>query len=346
MPVDSGSQALSEALRSSFVVVKFVMVVLLVVFFGSGLFTVQEGERAIKLRFGKPVGAGEGALLGPGLHWSWPYPIEEYEKIPITAIQTIQSSVGWYQTTPEQELAGTEPPAGPSLNPAADGYVLTSDANIVHSRASVQYRISDPISYIFDFNNASNTVRNALDNSLLWAASRHTVDQMLTRDVIGFTDAVRNRLEALLADHKLGIVVEQCAVVTIPPRQLKEPFANVLKAEINRNKLLQEARSYENQVLSKASADAAGQVNLAEADRVRLVAEVESRARQFQDLLPKYEANPKLFVEQRISEVMGRVLTNVQDKIFVSQGSPGAPRELRLLLNREPVRKTAAPATK
>src|SRR5512133_249415 len=89
--IDSGSQALSEALRSSFVVVKLVMVILLVVFFGSGLFTVREGERAIKLRFGKPVGDGESALLGPGLHWSWPYPIEAYEKIPITAIQNIQS---------------------------------------------------------------------------------------------------------------------------------------------------------------------------------------------------------------------------------------------------------------
>jgi membrane protease subunit HflK len=337
-PIDSGSQALSEALRSSFVVVKVVMVVLVVVFFGSGLFTVREGERAIRLRFGKPVGDGESALLGPGLHWSWPYPIEAYEKIPITAIQNIRSKVGWYATTPEQELAGTEPPPGPSLNPAADGYVLTADGNIVHTRADVQYRVADPISYVFDFNNASNTVQNALDNALLWASSRFTVDQVVRSDQIAFRDAVWRRLEALLAEHNLGIVVEQCTVNTIPPRNLREAFANVLKAEIERNKSLQGARSDENQKLSKASADAQARINLAESDRARLVAEIQSRASEFEELLPKFQENPKLFVELRMADRMPRILTNLQEKIFLTERKDKEPKELRLLLNREPVR--------
>src|SRR5512140_585267 len=82
-PMDAGSQALSEALRSSFVIVKFVMLVLVLVFLGSGFFTVGPQERAIILRFGKPVGAGEKALLGPGLHVSFPYPIDESIKVSI-----------------------------------------------------------------------------------------------------------------------------------------------------------------------------------------------------------------------------------------------------------------------
>ena len=86
-PVDPGATALAEALRSSFVIVKAVMVVLLVVFLGSGFFKVGPDERAIILRLGKPVGAGEAALLGPGLHWSWPYPIDEYRKVSISGIQ-------------------------------------------------------------------------------------------------------------------------------------------------------------------------------------------------------------------------------------------------------------------
>src|SRR6266496_3554567 len=78
-PVDAGSQALSEALRSSFAVVKFLMVVLLFVFLLSGFFTVGPQERAIILRLGKPVGQGEKALLGPGLHLSFPYPIDDHQ---------------------------------------------------------------------------------------------------------------------------------------------------------------------------------------------------------------------------------------------------------------------------
>src|ERR1700682_5445632 len=101
-PVDSGSIALSEALRSSFTIVKIVMVVLVVVFLASGFFKVNPQEQAIILRFGKPVGEGSQALLGSGLHWSFPYPIDEYVKVSIKGIQKVGSTVGWYATTPEQ----------------------------------------------------------------------------------------------------------------------------------------------------------------------------------------------------------------------------------------------------
>ncbi|MGH7967435.1 MAG: hypothetical protein ACREIC_01775, partial [Limisphaerales bacterium] len=65
---DAGSQALSEALRSSFSVVKVVMLALLLVFFASGVFVVGPQEQAMKIRLGRPVGEGQKALLGPGLY--------------------------------------------------------------------------------------------------------------------------------------------------------------------------------------------------------------------------------------------------------------------------------------
>src|SRR2546423_3728813 len=120
-PLDAGSQALSEAFRSSFTIVKIVMVLLVFLFIFSGVFVVGPQERAIVLRFGRPVGEGEKQLLGPGLHWSYPFPIGEYRKVPITEIQRATSSSGWYATTPALEAAGTEPMAGPTLNPAVDG---------------------------------------------------------------------------------------------------------------------------------------------------------------------------------------------------------------------------------
>src|SRR6266404_2173719 len=132
---DAGSQALAEALKSSFAIVKVVMIVLVIVFFAKGFFTVGPQERAIILRFGNPQGEGNKALLGAGLHWSFPYPIDEVVKIPITEIQKVSSTVGWYFTTPEKEFNNQEDPPGPSLNPAIDGYTITGDGNIVHTRA-------------------------------------------------------------------------------------------------------------------------------------------------------------------------------------------------------------------
>jgi membrane protease subunit HflK len=333
--MDAGSQALSEALGSSFAIVRFVMVLLLLAFLGSGIFKVGPDERAIKLHLGKPVGEGESALLGPGLHWSLPYPIQEYVKVSISGIKKVSSTVGWYATTPQQEAAGAEPQPGTTLNPATDGYALTADNNIIHVRATLTYRIHDPIRYVFNFVNASNAIQNTLDNALVYAASRFNVDDVLTRDVYGFNKAVLKRVTELAEKQNFGITVEQCPVQTIPPRQLKVAFNSVVDAEQKRGKTLNEAHGYENQVLSKASAEAQSRINLAESDRVRLVAEVSSRADQFRDLLPKYRDNPSLFVQQRRTETLTRVLTNVQDKIFVPETPNGNSREMRYNFNRE-----------
>jgi membrane protease subunit HflK len=343
-PVDAGSEALTEALRSTFGIVKFVMVLLLIVFLGSGFFTVDPQEQAMIIRLGKPVGAGQKSLLGPGLHWSFPYPIDEYVKVPISAIQRVGSTVGWYATTPEQEVAGTEPtslPVSYPLNPLVDSYVLTADRNIVHTRATLTYHISDPVTYVFNFVSASNAVQSALDNALVYAASSFNVDDILTRDVAGFKEAVRKRVVALVGQQNLGIDVEECLVQSRPPRQLKDAFDSVLKATLARQKLFQDAQSYGTQVSSKAGADARSLINFAESDRSRLVNEVRSQANRFNDLLPKFRQNPALFAQQRLTETLGRVLTNAQDKIFLAEGAGGIgaggnPKELRVLLNREP----------
>jgi membrane protease subunit HflK len=335
-PVDAGARALSEALRSSFGVIKFVMLVLVLVFLGSGVFRVGPGERAIKLRMGRVVGQGQQALLKEGLHWSLPYPIEEYERVSVTGVKKVTSTTGWYAVTPEQALAGTEPPPGPTLNPAVDGYVLTGDNNIIHVRATLVYHVSDPVKYIFSFVNASDALQSMLDDALLYAASRFKVDDILTRDIFGFQDAVHQRAAELVGKRQLGVTIEQCVVEkTIPPRQLQQAFQSVLEAELGSRKLRDEALTYENQVTNRAVADAASRINLAQADRKRLVAEVAGWADEFQKVLPKYQENPDLFTQKLLTETLGRVFTNAQDKIFVAESSNGKSRELRLQLNRE-----------
>jgi membrane protease subunit HflK len=344
-PLDPGSQALAEALRSSFGVVKVVMVLLVGVFLLSGFFTVNPSERAIILRFGKPVGEGRQALLGEGLHFALPYPIDEVVKVPITEAQRVTSTVGWYFTTPEQEVAGTEPYPAPSLNPAVDGYLVTADLNIVHARATLNYRIEDPVVYVFNFSAASNAVVAALNNALVQSAAQFKVDDILTRDVFGFKDAVKRRTTELLAGQNLGVVVEQLEVFSRPPLILKGDFARVTDAAQKRDNLINEARTYQNLVLSKAGSDSASVTNAAESERAWYVEGLKAEASRFKDLLPRYHENPQLFVQLRITETLGRVMAGVQDKIFLSDTGGGRSRELRLLLNREPQKvKKEAPA--
>jgi membrane protease subunit HflK len=330
------------------------MIGLVFVFLGSGFFTVGPQEKAIKLRLGRPVGEGEQALLGAGLHWSLPYPIDEVIKVPITEIQRVESTVGWFAQTPEQRALNQELPTGNSLNPAIDGYVLTADGNIIHTRAILSYRIQDPIRSVFGFAGdtnqmfslagVSNAVQNALDNALIFAASRFKVDDVLTRDIAGFKDAVRRHATELLEQREAGVVIEQCDVESRPPRQLRDAFTGVLQAEVARVRALDDARSYENQVLSKGGADAAARINSAESERTRQVSAIAAEAARFVELLPKYQANPELFTLQRLTEVLGRTLASVEKNVLPSRVN-GKPVELRLLLNREPQKpKTESPA--
>jgi membrane protease subunit HflK len=329
---DTGTQALSDALRSSFVIVKIIMIILVAVFLGSGVFTVPSQQHAIKLRFGKPVGAGEKMLLEPGLHWSFPYPIDDKVFIPM-AQQTVKSSVGWYAVTPEQEAAKDEPYAGPSLNPAVDGYAITADANIIHARATLNYRITDPLKYAMNFVTASNLVQNALDNAIVFAAARTKVDDALRLDRIGFQERVLNRTRELTEKYGLGITFDASTLTLegIPPRYLKEQFEAVNSADAERRKMIDKAQGDASRIRSAAQSDSSEIVNSGTIDATRLVESVRSEADYFLNQLPLYDRNPGLFMARLQVDSLARALTNAVDKEFNGTGRP-----MRLLLNREP----------
>jgi modulator of FtsH protease HflK len=333
---DAGSQALAEALRSSFVIVKVIMVVLVVVFFGSGIFSVPPQEKAIILRFGKPVGTTEEQLLGPGLHWAFPKPIDEVVKIPIGQIQAVTSTVGWYATTPEMELAGTEPLPGPSLNPAIDGYTLTADANIIHARATLGYRIKDPLAYVFNFLNASNVVQNILNNALFYASARSTVDYALLNNA-GFKEKVIARVSEQIDALNLGIILGPAEVKVIAPRSVKPAFDEVLAAGVNHITVTSKAQGDAAAVLSKARGEANALLNTGQSDRNSLLLSVASDAKAFTDQLPEYQKNPELFRQRILTETWQRIFSNPKvEKWFKDAPTDGKPYELRLLLNREP----------
>jgi membrane protease subunit HflK len=227
-------------------------------------------------------------------------------------------------------------PAGASLNPAIDGYVITADRNIVHTRATLYYHIDQPINFVFGFTNAAVTVQNALDNALLYTAAKFNVDDILTRDVAGFKEAVQQRVSDLAEQEHLGIVIDQCEVQSIPPRQLQPVFAEVTTAREKRNQALNEANSYTNRVFNESGAQATSITNTAAVASANYVKSITSEAKRFSDLLPQYQTNSSLFVQQTFVQAMGQAFTNVQDKFYLPQRADGKPRELRLQLNREP----------
>jgi membrane protease subunit HflK len=234
------------------------------------------------------------------------------------------------------EAARNEPPPRETLNPAADGYVLTADANIIHVRAALRYRITDPIQFIFAFRDAPDFVTNALNNALFFAGAQFRVDDALTRNVTAFSERIGARVNQLAEQQRLGIAVEQVAITSvIPPRQLTDRFRAVLDASVRRDRQLNEALTYANEVVSRAKGEAASRAAMAQSDRARLVEAVSAEAQRFKELLPKYRENPELFMRLRQADTFQRVLTNAEEKIFLNTRADGKPVELRLQLSRE-----------
>ncbi|MHC4527909.1 MAG: SPFH domain-containing protein [Planctomycetota bacterium] len=149
--LDAADKSLAEALRISFVVLKIIMVVLVLLFLASGLRTVEPGEQALVLRFGKIRGAPGKKVLKPGPHWVFPYPIDRLVRIPAQETISLPIDSFWYFQTREDLLesrAKIKRRLPANLDPIKDGYCLTrglmqssgderrgaNDYNIVHRR--------------------------------------------------------------------------------------------------------------------------------------------------------------------------------------------------------------------
>jgi len=334
---DSGTQALAEALRSSFGIVKFFMVLLVAAFVFSGLFTVAPNEVAVLLRFGRPVGVGQEQLLQPGLHWKLPYPVDEVVYIPVGETRTVTSTAGWYAVTPEQEIAGGRRPeeAGNTLIPGIDGYALANDGNIIHVRATVNYRIADPLRYAFDFAQPTNLLQHVLDNALLYAATRFNADQALYQRRDQFRETVARRLRESVDFLQLGVDLDPREVRVDPPLYVQRAFNEVLESQQRRDTRIREAETYARGVTNRAIGEASAVVQDGLTRSNTLVQAVATDATNFVGLLPSWQSNPQLLHKRLLAETSQRVLTNAAMKVYLPGREDGRSRELRLQLSRE-----------
>jgi membrane protease subunit HflK len=273
---DAGSKSLADALRISFAVLKIIMVVLVVLFFSSGVFTVAPDERAMVLRFGQIRGdTTEKRILGPGLHWAIPYPVEEVIKLPArnTVLRTAIDSF-WYDETNKY-------PSG-SLDPIVEGYCITrndtiadlkggSDYNIVHSKWLLTYRIADCElffkSVYVKTPDAGQTLIDVIPQSvepfLKAVASEAIVVTMVnfSIDEAIKSDSQIGRAAEKLLQQKLdamncGIEVDSMQLTAVIwPRQLNDAFVASIKASNEADKKIRETKGYAESRINEAGGE-------------------------------------------------------------------------------------------
>ena len=142
--LDPANQSLADALRKSFGVLKLLMFVLVILYFLSGLFSVTPNEVGVRTRYGRIVmdegtNTSSGAILGPGWHWSWPYPFERYETVSTSERQIPIEFM--FQLSDAERTGGISGYRYDVLSPLRDDYLITGDVNILHASLVVKYRV-------------------------------------------------------------------------------------------------------------------------------------------------------------------------------------------------------------
>lgn len=263
--LDPANQSLADALRKSFGILKLVMLVLVVLYFLSGWFSVKPNEVGVVLRYGRVVGADKATtdpIRRPGWHWSWPYPFERWVVVPTSERQLRVEFM--FQLTDEEKTGGIKGYRYENLSPLRDDYLITGDVNILHATLIIKYTITDAVAYLTNVLPApapGATVRS--EESLRYP--EFTLLQHLTRNAVIETAARREALEIrgtgqdefLLAvarrineklnelereGRSLGIHVDPSGGVLapkaggtveaiLPPRQVQEIFDRVFAAQ-------------------------------------------------------------------------------------------------------------------
>lgn len=280
---DPAAKSLAEALRVSFKILKWVMVVLVILFLASGFFTVGPDERAMVLRFGKIRGIAEQRILGPGLHWAFPYPVEEVVKLPVEKVQTLATDDFWYFQTEQQKLAAA---AGePSRNVPAtldllrgDGYCITrndsiaqipgNDYNIVHCKWQLTWSIRSAEVFFQNVfvpaprpgqdygdvipENVSPVLRSILCDAVVTSMVNFSIDEAIL-SAADIAREVKQRLQDKLDRIESGITVVSLELSSITwPRQVDDAFQRSIQASQRSQQLVTEARGYAENLLGEA----------------------------------------------------------------------------------------------
>ncbi|MBE8168608.1 MAG: FtsH protease activity modulator HflK [Shewanella sp.] len=259
------------------------VVIALVVWAMSGIYTVKQAEKGVVLRFGEYVG-----LADPGIHWKATF-IDAVYPVNVENVSSIPSS----------------------------GSMLTADENMVKVELEVQYKIDDPYLYLFSAVDANASLREATDSALRYVIGHNKMDDILTTGREAIRQATTDEINRILEPYKLGLIIEDVNLLPArPPEQVKDAFDDAIAAQEDEQRTILEANAYARQVAPRARGQVERMLKQADAYKQRVVLEAKGKVARFEKLLPEYHAAPKVTRDRLYIETMEEVLAG-SNKVLV-----------------------------
>lgn len=252
------------------------VVILALVWASLGFYRVDAAERGVEFRFGAYQG-----LTQPGLQWHWPWPIERAEKINTGA-------------TERREYRGS---------------MLTRDENIVNVDLVVQFRRTDPESFMFRMRSPEEALMDATASAIREVVGRNLLDFILTEGRAEVSRDTQDLLQATLDSYGAGITVYEVNLVNANfPGEVEGSVQDSIKAREDRERRILEAQAYSNDIMPRARGEAARRRQAAEAYRDAVVATAQGEADRFSQVLTEYQKAPAVTRERIYIETLEAIL--------------------------------------
>ena len=286
---------------------RWILLAAFIILICTGFFRVNSDEVALILRMGRLAGATPSEqILQPGLHYAFPYVIDEVVRVPVGKIKELTVT--------------THKPTGKIIvrNVAKTGYLMTGDSNIVMVEAAVKYRIVDPIAYVLGSSNPESMIDAVVSGNLLTYISKLDVDSVLTTGKAVLIDRVKKASQKQLNDIDCGVELTNIELTSVmPPEEVRSDFEAVNSAAVRKNTFLQEANEYRERIIPDAQAQAKKYIDTAMVRQQTLVAQAHSDIAVFDGLIAQFNVSKESvfdgYFRQRIAQIIQNMNLYIAD---------------------------------
>ncbi|MEE8363723.1 MAG: FtsH protease activity modulator HflK [Dehalococcoidia bacterium] len=292
-----------------------------VIWAATGFFTVDPDEQAALRMFGR-----FDSTAGSGLHWWWPAPVGQRDTVAVT--QTRALELGFRSGREGGAIASTVP---------VEAQMITGDENIVDVQAVIQYRITDLGAYLFRVDDPGDldlgiapgrpdarTLRDIAETSLRQVVGERAIDDVLTIGKEQVQEDTRLQMQALLDFYNTGISIISVLLQNVnPPEEVRDAFEDVVRAQEEKESVINLAQAYEADQVPRARGQAARITEAAEGFRQGRIARAIGEAEGFRLLLEGYLISKDVTRQRLYLEAMEEILPGTTRFVITGDAAGG-----------------------
>ncbi len=265
-------------------------------------YTVDDKEQAVVTTFGKVTD-----VTDAGVHFMLPFGIQRAEKVEVNVYQKIELG---YQTQGETYVVKTN-----------ESTMITGDYNIVNVDFFVEYKVSDPVKYLYASSDAELILRNLIQSQVRNVVGSSTVDSVLTDGKENIQMQVKELVTGILAEYDIGLTLIDVRIQDAEPptQQVNEAFKAVETAKQQAEAVINDAKAYENAQIPKAEAQADQLIQNAEYLKVKRINEAKEAVALFNAMYEQYALHPDITRSRMYYEAISQILPGV--KLYINTGS-------------------------